>query len=247
VQAYARDNGLPPTKLETVFVNTVVNTGKELVLFDTGNGRARMPTAGKLPELLVTAGYRLDQIDVVVITHGHPDHIGGLMEGAGGAPTYPNARYVFGEVEFEYWRKGDGVPDARKANREQFMKVAVPFGEKATFLRGEGEVVPGIRSVPVFGHSPGMMAFHIESEGQRLLNWADVANHYVMSIQQPDWHVAFDHDKEAGAATRRRVFDMVSADRIAVVGYHMPFPSVGWVEKTGTSYRWVPASYQFNL
>jgi glyoxylase-like metal-dependent hydrolase (beta-lactamase superfamily II) len=247
VQALARANGLSPTRMENPYVNTLVNTGKELVLFDAGNGRARMPTAGKLPELLVTAGYKPEQVDVVVITHGHPDHIGGLMEGEGGKPTYPNARYVFGEVEFDYWRKGDGVPEARKANREQFMKVAVPFGEKATFLKGEGEVVPGIRAIPAFGHSPGMMAFHIESDGQRLLNWADVANHYVFAIQQPDWHVGFDHDKEAGAATRRRVFDMVSADKIAVVGYHMPFPSVGWVEKTGTSYRWVAAGYQFNL
>jgi glyoxylase-like metal-dependent hydrolase (beta-lactamase superfamily II) len=247
VQAYARANGLSPDRMENPYVNTLVNTGRELVLFDAGNGRARMPTAGKLPDLLATAGYKPEQIDVVVITHGHPDHIGGLMEGAGGTPTYPNARYVFGEVEFDYWRKGDGVPEARKANREQFMKVAVPFGEKATFLKGEGEVVPGIRSIPAFGHSPGMMAFHIESDGQRLLNWADVANHYVFAVQQPDWHVGFDHDKEAGAATRRRVFDMVSADKVPIVGYHMPFPSLGWVEKSGTSYRWVPASYQFNL
>lgn len=247
VQAYAKSQGISPTKIENPYVNTLVNTGKELVLFDAGNGKARMKTAGHLPDLLVTAGYKPEQVDVVVITHGHPDHIGGLMEGEGGKPTYPNARYVFGEVEFDYWKKGENIAEARKANREQFMKVAAPLAEKATFLKGEGEVVPGIRAIPAFGHSPGMMAFHIESDGQRLLNWADVANHYIMAIQQPDWHVGFDHDKDAGAATRRRVFDMVSADKMPVVGYHMPFPALGWVEKAGTSYRWVPAGYQFNL
>ena len=245
VQAYAKSQGLPPTRMENVYVNTLVNTGKELVLFDAGNGKARMATAGRLPDLLVTAGYSPAQVDVVVITHGHPDHIGGLMEG--GTPVYPNARYVFGEVEFDFWKKGENIAEARKANREQFMQVAAPFGEKATFLKGEGEVVPGIRSMPVFGHSPGMMAFHIESDGQRLLNWADVANHYIMSLQQPEWHVGFDHDKEMGVATRKRVLDMVANEKLPVVGYHMPFPSVGFVEKTATGYRWLPASYHFNL
>jgi glyoxylase-like metal-dependent hydrolase (beta-lactamase superfamily II) len=92
-----------------------------------------------------------------------------------------------------------------------------------------------------------MLAFHIESDGQRVLNWADVANNHVFAVQQPDWHVGFDHDKAAGAATRRRIFDMVSNDKLAVIGYHMPFPSLGYVEKSGTTYRWVPASYQFHI
>jgi glyoxylase-like metal-dependent hydrolase (beta-lactamase superfamily II) len=244
VQAYAKQFGLSPTKLETVFVNTVVNTGKELVLFDTGNGKGRMPTAGNLLEGLAAAGYKPEQIDVVVVTHGHPDHIGGLM--AGGKPNFPNARYVFGTVEFDYWKKGD-VGDARKANREQFMTVAAPHAEKATFLKGEGEVVPGIRAVEVFGHTPGMLGFHIESEGRRVLNWADVANNSVFAIQQPDWHVFFDADKAAGAATRRRVFDMVSNEKLAVIGYHMPFPALGYVEKVGTGYRWLPVNSQFHI
>jgi glyoxylase-like metal-dependent hydrolase (beta-lactamase superfamily II) len=139
------------------------------------------------------------------------------------------------------------VREARKTNLEQFTKVALPFGERATFLKPEGEVVTGIRAVNAYGHSPGMMAYHIESDNRRLLIWADVANHYVMAIQQPDWHVGFDDLKEEAVATRRRIFDMVSTDKVPVAGFHMPFPSVGYVEKTGTSYRWAPASYQLNL
>ena len=109
------------------------------------------------------------------------------------------------------------------------------------------DVVAGIRAVQAYGHSPGLMAYHVESAGRRLLIWADVTNHYVMSLQQPEWHVSYDDIKDMAVATRKRILDMVATDQIPAIGYHMPFPSVGFVEKAGAGYRWMPASYQLNL
>jgi glyoxylase-like metal-dependent hydrolase (beta-lactamase superfamily II) len=244
VHALLRANGLPPTSFDHHFVPTLVNTGKQLVLFDTGNGKGRMATAGNLRDLIATAGYMPEQIDVVVITHGHPDHIGGLLHD--GKPSYPNARIIFGEEEYAFWDKGE-VREARKGNLGLFKKIAMPFREKATLLKPDGEVAPGIRAVNAFGHSPGMMAYHVESDGQRLLIWGDVANHYVVAIQQPEWATGFDDVKDAAIASRKRILDMAATDKIAVAGFHMPFPAVGFIEKSGTGYRWVPATYQFNL
>ncbi len=244
VHALLQVNGLPPSSFDHHFVPTLVNTGRELVLFDTGNGKGRMATAGHLRDLIVTAGYTPEQVDVVVLTHGHPDHIGGLL--LDGKPSYPNARVVFGEAEFAFWKKGE-VREGRKQNLELFQKIAMPFAETAKFIKPDDEVVPGIRAVNAFGHSPGMLAFHLESNGQRLLIWGDVANHYVISIQQPEWATGFDDIKDMAIATRKRILDMVAVDRIAVAGFHMPFPSVGFVEKSANGYRWVPATYQFNL
>ena len=108
-------------------------------------------------------------------------------------------------------------------------------------------MVPGIHGLNAFGHTPGHMAYHIESDGRRLLLWADSAHHYVLSVQRPDWRVRFDMDKEAAGATRKRLFDLAAADRIPVTGYHMPFPALGSIDRAGSGSRWVPASYQLNL
>lgn len=113
-----------------------------------------------------------------------------------GQPSFPNAPYVFGEAEFDYWKAGKNIPERRVKNRELFIRYVVPFAEKATFLKPGQDVVSGVQAVDAFGHSPGMLAFHIESEGIRLFLWANVTNHYVMSLMKPEWHVLFDHDKE---------------------------------------------------
>ncbi|MEM9012259.1 MAG: MBL fold metallo-hydrolase [Pseudomonadota bacterium] len=236
---------LPTAAVETGFTPTVVNTGNELVLFDTGNGAGGRPGRGQLIEQMAAAGYTPDMVDIVVITHMHPDHIGGMMED--GAAAFPNARYVTGQVEYDFFSSDNlvGTPAERIYNLVQAN--VVPLAENMSFIAPGDQVVSGIEAVNAFGHTPGHMAYHLESGGERLLITADTANHFVLSLQHPDWHVLFDADKEAAAATRRSLFGMAAADGVPFIGYHMPFPSMGYVEAAGDGFRYVPATYQLTL
>ncbi|MDX1821253.1 MAG: MBL fold metallo-hydrolase [Paracoccaceae bacterium] len=219
---------IPTDRSQFFFTPTVVNTGSELVLFDTGlNGEG-------ITAALAAAGYTPDQIDVVVITHMHGDHIGGMM--TNGAATFPNARYVTGSAEFDHWSGTDN---------EGFATNIRPMAEQFEMIGDGGAVAAGITGMAAFGHTPGHMTYMIESEGQQLVLGADFANHYVWSLAHPDWEVRFDMDKEAAAATRRTILGMLAADRIPFIGYHMPFPALGFVEARGEGFHYVPASYQF--
>lgn len=241
-QSISEENFIPADRFKAYFTPTVVDTGSEVVLFDTGVGENGRPARGNMRAALASAGYAPEQIGVVVLTHMHPDHIGGLMEG--GAPTFPNARYVIGAVEHNFWSKMD--PEANGVTK-LFTRNVAPLADKMTFLDDGGSVASGITAVAAFGHTPGHMTYMLESNGQQLLLAADTANHYVWSLAHPDWEVRFDMDKEAAANTRRSVFDRLAADRIPFVGYHMPFPATGFVDKAGSGFRYVAASYQFSL
>jgi glyoxylase-like metal-dependent hydrolase (beta-lactamase superfamily II) len=164
-----------------------------------------------------------------------------------GKPVFPNARYVFGAAEFDFWRRGENVREARKFNRDLFMKIAAPLADRATFIKPGDDLGHGIQAIDAAGHSPGMMAYLIESRGQQLLNWADTCGHYVVAIQQPHVPLDVDDDKDKAVATRKRLLDMAATDELFVIGYHMPFPGIGYVDLTKGRYRWVPHSYQLNL
>ncbi len=230
--ALAAANFLPADKTQNFFTPVLLNTGTELVLFDTGLSAEGTSAA------LAAAGISPDQVDLVVLTHMHGDHIGGLMQTDGTTPTFANARYATGSVEHNHW--------AGQAN-EGFDKNVKPLNDKITMLEDGGSPVSGVTAMLAPGHTPGHMIYMIESNGQRLALTADTCNHYGFSLQHPDWEVRFDADKPMGAATRKSVFGMIAADRIPFVGYHMPFPGVGHVEAMGEGFRFVPFSYQHLL
>ncbi|TYC52079.1 MBL fold metallo-hydrolase [Rhodobacterales bacterium] len=238
----SRENFIPADEFRMFFTPTLVNTGNELILFDTGNGEGARPARGNMRLALEHAGYTPEQVDIVVLTHMHPDHIGGLMEG--GSPAFANARYVTGQKEYDFWSGMD--PDANGVTKLVTSHVK-PLAEKMTFLGSGDSVVSGVSAMGAFGHTPGHMVFMLENGGQQLVLAADTANHYVWSLARPEWEVRFDMDKEAAAATRKNVFGMLAADRIPFVGYHMPFPAVGYVETTDNGFHYVPSSYQLNL
>jgi glyoxylase-like metal-dependent hydrolase (beta-lactamase superfamily II) len=190
-------------------------------------------------------GYEPDQVTLVVLTHMHGDHIGGLMEG--GKPTFENARYVAGQVEYDFWKDPARIGSPAENGHKGVLKNVVPLAEKMTFVKEGSDVAPGIVAHEAFGHSPGHLIFRLESEGKGLIITGDTANHYVLSLQEPDWEVRFDADKAAAAASRRRVFDMIAAEKLPFIGYHMPYPAAGFVEKSGNGYRYVPVTYQFEI
>ncbi len=226
------ENFISPDVAQFFFTPTLVNTGVELVLFDTGLGQ------GGIQAALADAGVTPDQIDVVVITHMHPDHIGGMT--TNDAETFPNARYVTAAQEYDFWsaqEAGNRVGDLVAAK-------VTPLAEKMTFIEDGGDVVSGVTAMATFGHTPGHMVYHLESNGQRLILTADLANHYVWSFAHPEWEVRFDMDKAAANESRRKILGLLAADKVPMIGYHMPFPAAGYVETRGEGFRFVPVSYQ---
>lgn len=228
------DNFISTEELQFFITPTLVETGNQRILIDAGMGK------GGLTASLAEAGIAPESIDVVIITHMHPDHIGGLM--TDGKPSFPNARYVAGAKEYDFWSK---MPlEALPAKLVKMMFT--PLADKTTFI-GAGETsVPGITAIKSFGHSPGHLCFMLESQGQQIMLTADLANHYVWSFAKPDWAFGFDGDPEMASKARRDVLGMLAADKIPMIGYHMPFPGVGFVETRDKGFRFIPTSYQMH-
>ncbi|TYP85383.1 glyoxylase-like metal-dependent hydrolase (beta-lactamase superfamily II) [Maritimibacter alkaliphilus HTCC2654] len=219
---------IPAHWAQTFFTPTLVNTGEALVLFDTG------PKPAGTVRALETAGYFVEDIDVVVLTHMHIDHIGGLH--GPNSVTFPNARYVCGSMEFDAWDD---------TGSDVFDRTILPLKPEIEFVAEGDTVVPGITAIEAFGHTLGHMMFMVESTGEHLLLAADFACHHVWSLAYPDWEMRLDEDKEQAAKTRKAVLEMLASDKIPFIGYHMPWPSVGYVDRLKDGrFHYVPESYQ---
>jgi glyoxylase-like metal-dependent hydrolase (beta-lactamase superfamily II) len=224
----SEDNFISNEAAQFYFTPTLVKTGAQTILFDTGLNPDGITAA------LADAGTTPDDITHVVLTHMHGDHIGGMAGDAG--ETFKNAAYITGRIEYDT----SNTPD-----NENFQAKVAPYAERFTFLEAGQDVITGITSMDAFGHTPGHMGYMLESDGQQLMLIADTANHYVWSLGYPDWEVRFDRDKAAAAATRRKILGMLAADKTPFIGYHMPFPALGYVAPRGEGgFTYVPHSYQ---
>ena len=234
-----------PTDVMTVWFNpTLVNTGSQLVLIDTGFGEPK-GSVGHLRPNLAAAGIDTKSIDTVVISHFHGDHINGLRNGAGEL-NYPDARILVPAPEWTFWMDDDNMNKAPEAAKGAFANVRRVFKgleDKIEKYEAEKEIVSGLTSIATHGHSPGHMSFALVNGNDRVLIQSDVTNNPHLFVTNPGWHVQYDMNADQAETTRRKFYDMAATDKLLVAGFHFPFPSTGYIEKSGDGYRLVPVSW----
>ena len=232
--------------VETSVNAYLINTGTRLVLIDTGAGSFFGPTVGKLQESLKAAGYRPDQIDDVVITHMHPDHVGGLLDGK--LAAFPKAVVHINKADTDFWLSAANqakAPDSAKVFFQDAAAAVAPYlkAHRLATFEGSPELVPGIRAVPIAGHTAGHTGYLIESEGQTMLMWGDVVHLAAMQFAESSVTIAYDADADEAATDRTAVFNEAAQKGYLVASSHISFPGLGHVRAKDGAFEWVPVDY----
>ncbi|WEX79206.1 MBL fold metallo-hydrolase [Sinorhizobium numidicum] len=228
----------------------LVNTNDRLVLIDSGSGGFFGPTLGKLVPNLVAAGYQPEQIDDVILTHAHVDHLGGLV--AGEKIVFPNATVHLNQRDADFWLSSanrDAAPEAKKDFFSMAVQALAPYrdaGRLKTFADGT-EPVPGFKTILRAGHTPGHSAVAIESKGQKLVFWGDITHGDVVQFDEPDVTIGFDEDPAAAASARDAAFAEAVKEGYLVAGAHTRFPGIGHVGTDSDNFDWVPLNYSATL
>ena len=240
---------MPKGMVTVPFNPQLINTGSKLILIDCGNGIANFePTkgaVGRTLQNLAAAGVDPKSIDVVLMSHLHPDHTNGIRA-ADGSMAFPNAEIMVPAKDWEFWMSDE---NAAKAQSNEMMKnyfanvkkVYAGIESKVTRYDWGKEVAPGITSIEAPGHTPGHTAFAVASGNSKILIQSYVTNTPEFFLRNPDWHVVYDVDPIMAQATRHKFYDMAAAEKATVVGFHFTFPSIGHVEKDGKGYRLIPS------
>ena len=235
------DNFLSPTSIVLEQNSPIVNTGDKLVLFDTGLGSTKGfgPTTGRQQKSMAEAGIKPADIDAVVFSHAHPDHVGGVVDD-NGKPLFPNAQYYIAQNDLEFWT------DEGKNNGplKDFIAIArknlLPVRDRIVFYKDGQEFLPGIQAVSAPGHTVGHTMFMIASDGKSFAYLADLTHHPILLLEKPRMEFSYDTDPKQAAASRVKMLDVLAATKTAVLPYHYPWPGIGHIVKTGEGFHYVP-------
>jgi glyoxylase-like metal-dependent hydrolase (beta-lactamase superfamily II) len=250
------ESQLPPDKVTHTYNPVVVNTGPKLVVIDTGLGPAQLEQSkgrlGQFQNNLAAANIDRNNVDIVIISHFHGDHINGLLA-AENKPAFPNAEIMVPATEWKFWMddgemsKGMGNP-ILEGNFKNARRVFDALGRKVTPYESGKELAPGITSVASPGHTPGHSSFVVASGSDKVLMQVDItAGAAFLFVKNPEWQLAFDVDKPLGVQTRRKLYDMAIAEKMPIQAFHAAFPGLMRVEKDGSGYRWVPTIWNASL
>lgn len=239
-----------PETVTIPYTPIVVNTGAKLVVIDTGQGEAAFDrtkgTAGQFQRNLAAAAIDRNAVALVVISHFHGDHVNGLLT-TDSKPAFPKAEILVPRVEWAYWMD-DGEMSRAPAGRMQDLfknnrRVFDALGRKVTPYEWDKEILPGLMAVGTVGHTPGHTSYVLASGSSRVFVQSDVTNIPVLFARNPGWHAGFDQDPRTAEATRRRVYDMIVAEKMPIQGFHYTFPGLAHLEKAGDGYREVPVPW----
>ncbi|MEQ9460373.1 MAG: MBL fold metallo-hydrolase [Phycisphaeraceae bacterium] len=250
VAEHARRNFADPAAMQCHIHGLVVKTAEGVVLIDTGCGNNFGPTAGSLVKNLGHFGVKPQEVTTVILTHLHVDHIGGIVGGEGAA-TFPEAQYVVAGAEVDFWTgEADLSQSSIDPNMWDFFKdlarqSVANAGDRLVRVRPGGEVVPGISTIALPGHTPGHLGVMIDSGGETLLYVSDLMHNAKIQMANPTWHVAFDTDPNQAVQTRQQTLDRVAVEKLMIAGAHLPFPAVGHVRAMGAGYEWEPVAWSW--
>jgi glyoxylase-like metal-dependent hydrolase (beta-lactamase superfamily II) len=242
IEAALRRRGLPTDFVTTPYTYLTVDTGEHRVLVDMGAGHLG-PRTGRLVESIKAAGLSPAEIDTVVITHAHPDHIGGTLDEAG-KPVYANARYYISKDEWEFWFSEAALTKTPEIFVEIAREQLQPVQQRVTLLEGDCEIVSGVRALAAHGHTPGHIVVQFCSGDEKLYYIGDVVL-YPLHLDHPDWVPIYDILPDKAAESKHTIFDRLAEEKAWVVGQHFPpFPSLGHVEKKDDGWEWRPIDVQ---
>jgi glyoxylase-like metal-dependent hydrolase (beta-lactamase superfamily II) len=230
------------------FTPVVINTGSKLVVIDTGLGPAvysqSKGSLGQFHTNLAAAGIDRNAVDMVIISHFHGDHIGGLLTDDG-KPAFPKAEVLVPVPEWAYWMddaRMNAAPEGARGGFQNVRRIFAALGKQVSQYEAGKEVAPGITAIASPGHTPGHTSHIVASGPASLLVQADItAGPALVFVRNPGWHPAFDTDPQTAEQSRRKLYDMAIAEKMSVQGFHFPFPAAGRIEKDGTGYRFHPA------